>query len=302
MKAIQFDKYGGTDVLQLVDAPTPRASAKQVLIRVEASGVNPADGKWRQGMFAQLLPDSLPMIPGYDVAGTIVDCGDSILPPGTRVAAMLDPISKGGYAQFALADPAWLAIIPDAVSFMDAAAAPTACLTGLQVVEEAVDVKSGQSVLISGATGMVGRVALRYALHRGAQVHALVRESARDAALALGAHVVLSPGHDLPDDLAFDHVIDTIGGEKMVPFCRRLRPSGKLVTVATTPIPAGDLPVAPAFYAVHPSAEQLTRILSDIANGTLVIPVERTLPLAQAGEAHRLVDAGGRCGKIVLLT
>lgn len=301
MRAICIRHYGGPEVLELVDTPQPVPVSGQVLIRVEAAAVNPADGKWRDGMFARIMPDALPMIPGYDIAGIVTKTCPNGPPAGTRVAAMLDPVSKGGYAEFAVAPIDALAIIPDTLGLDQAAAAPTAGLTGLQIAERVANVQPGQTILVTGALGMVGRIALHYASKRGAKVVAAVRQESGQAARDAGADAVIVLDENPPADMLFDHVLDTVGGPDVANLCRQLQTGGSIVTVATTPIEGPDLPAEPQFYGVENNGTDLTRILADMAKGELVIPVELTLPLEQAATAQSMVDAGKREGKIILL-
>lgn len=301
MKAIQVKRYGGPEVLELCDLPIPKARDGEVLVRVEAAGVNPADGKWRSGAITGMSHEALPFVPGYDIAGSIEEAGSSGLQKGTRVAAMLHPMTKGGYAQYATVSASAIAIIPEGLETALAAAAPTACLTGLQIVERQLPDIAGKTVLVTGALGMVGRVAMHYALASGAQVVAGVRSGTQDKAIAAGARAAIALDEDASCTELFDHVLDTVGGEAVGRLCRNLRPGGRIITVATTPIPTEELTTQPAFYAVASSGTDLARILSDLASGKLRLSIERCLPLDEAAEAQRLVDVGGRSGKIILL-
>jgi NADPH:quinone reductase len=292
---VMFDRYGDAGVLYLGHRAQPVAGAGEVLIRVERIGVNPADGKWRAGMFAGFAPLRFPHVGGYDVAGVIE-------PSGQRVAVMLDPLQQGAYAEFAVATASHVAAIPEGLGFALAAAVPTPGLTGAQAVEEQVDAKAGEIILITGTTGLVGRFAAHAARLRGARVVAAVRANHRAEAVAIGADYVISLGDEAWTGPPFDHVIDTVGGEAVAVLCRQLRPGGKIRTVATTPIPAHGLPAEPVFFAVHPDADRLQALLQAVAIGDVNIIVEQELPLERAGEAQQLVEAGGLRGKIVLRT
>lgn len=298
MRAITINGYGGVDVLALADLPLPEIEPGELLIAVVATAVNPADGKWRSGMFASFAPLPFPHVLGYDVAG-IVEAGEG-LAPGTRVVAMLDTFSKGGYAQYAKAKIAQVAVIPDALSFETAAAIPTAALTGLQMVEKALDLKPGQHVLITGAVGAVGHVALHAAKTRGAIVTAGVRAAQAGDARDRGADDVVIVGGEDWEGAPFDHVIDTLGGEDVARLCLHLRPGGRIITAATTTIPAEGLTTTPEFFAVAPDGADLARLVELVATGALSMPVAQVLPLEQAAQAQALVDAGGTGGKIIL--
>lgn len=298
MKAILLDGYGGPEMLRLGDAAKPVPGVGELLIRVAAIGVNPADGKWRAGMFSSFIPLQFPHIPGYDIAG-IVEAGDGIA-PGTRIAAMLDPIRQGAYAEYAIVALTSVAEIRDGVDFEIAAAVPTPGLTGLQMIEQQLDVRPGERVLITGATGAVGRWAMYAAKRRGAEIVAGVRAAHREAALALGATAVVVPGAEAWTGGPFDAVADMIGGADVATLCQHVRPGGRIATAATNPIPADGLPASPTFFSVRPDGAQLGVLLRAIAVAEISAPVTRTLPLERAAEAQALVDAGGAGGKIIL--
>lgn len=154
-------------------------------------------------------------------------------------------------------------------------------------------------MLITGATGSVGRFAMLAARRRGVHIIAAVRESQAAEARALGAAEILTFGTRWqgPD---FKYVIDTVGGSEVAKLCRHLAPGGGIFTAATTPIEGEDLPTAPIFVIVHNEPAQLRALAEAAASGELPVPVAKRLPAAQAPQAHRLVEAGGNAGKIVL--
>ncbi|MDF8334950.1 NADP-dependent oxidoreductase [Novosphingobium cyanobacteriorum] len=297
MRAIVIPAYGGPEVLKLTDLPVPQPGEGEVLVKVEAIGVNPADGKWREGRYQAFAPVPMPHVLGYDVAGTVVS-GEGFA-AGTRVAAMLHPFTKGGYAEFAVVSAASIATIPDDMSFATAAAIPCANLTGLQLVETRLQPAAGQRVLITGALGNVGRSALFAAARRGVHIIAAVRADRAEEALAAGAAEVAAIGEDWTGE-PFDHAIDTIGGADVAPLMRHLRPGGRIVTASDVPIPADDLPATPEFDGVIPDGAQLAELVRAVASGALPVPVGKVLPLEQAAEAQQAVAAGGNRGKIIL--
>lgn len=299
MRAVTISRYGGVEVLEPGHQACPVPRSGETLVEIRAIAVNPADGKWRAGMFQAFAPVSFPHILGYDVAGVVV--GGEGFPLGTRVAAMLDPLTKGGYAEYVAVASERLVAIPDGLSFESAAAVPTAGLTGSQLVERAVDAQEGQQILLTGAVGAVGRFALDAARRRGVNVVAAVRATQRAEALALGAGEALSLGEEGWSGAPFDHVVDTVGGEAVAALCRHLRPGGRIATAATTPIDAEGLRAIPEFYAVTADAERLGRLLIAVTRGEIDVPIARVMPLDEAGEAQCLTDTGGTRGKIILL-
>ncbi|WP_016744552.1 NADP-dependent oxidoreductase [Rhizorhabdus wittichii] len=298
MRAVAIRGHGGPEVLEFGTWPHPMPKPGEAVVAIRAAAVNPADGKWRAGMFAGFAPVSFPHILGYDVAGVVV--GGAGLTPGTRVAAMLDPFTKGGYADYVAVAADRLVAIPDGLSFEVAAAVPTAGLTGAQLIERAVDARPGQFVLLTGAVGAVGRFALDAARRRGVEVVAAVRGTRKDEALALGAAQAIALGEEDWRGPSFDHVVDTVGGDAVAALCRHLRPGGRIATAATTPIDPQGLAATPEFYAVVADTERLGRLLDAVAKGEIAVPIARVMPLEEAAEAQRLTDAGGTGGKIIL--
>lgn len=298
MKAVQFEQYGPPDVLHIAEVATPVPSASQVQIAVHAAGVNPADYKWRAGMLAAFIPLRLPHIVGYDVAGVVSAIGADVqgLAVGDRVAATVN----AGYSEFAVAEAAHVAPMPAGMDFAQAAALPCPALTGLELIEEGVQPQAGQTVLVTGATGGVGRFAVKAANAMGVRVIAAVRRAYFDAAMALGASGVIALGEDLPAGLQFDHVADTVGGQTVAPLCHGLKAGGRIVSASSVPIPPDGLPTAPVFFAYHGDSVRLARILDLVAEGEIAMPVAKCLPLASAAHAQALVEAGGLAGRVVL--
>ncbi len=301
MKAVVQDKYGPPEVLHLAQAEEPAAGPGEIKIAVAAAGVNPADFKWRSGMLRQYSELTFPQVLGYDVAGTVCALGDGVsgFAVGDRVVGMVDHRSKGGYAEFAVVAPDACAKVPADMDIALAAAIPTPGLTGLQLIEEFVDPRPGQRVLITGACGAVGRFAVWAALRMGAHVVAGVRESQRTTATSLGAQEVIVIGEPYSGS-AFDHVADTVGGPQIATLCRHLQAAGRIRTVATTPIDPAGLSSAPEFIALRADPRQLAALVAAVYSGRIAFPVARRLPAERAAEAHRLLEAGGLPGKIVL--
>jgi NADPH2:quinone reductase len=299
MLAIQFDTYGGIEVLHAAEIPAPDAGSGTVSIRVRAAAVNPADVKWRQGMFKSFAPINFPHILGYDVAGTVDAVGPNVtnLQVGDHVFAML---TSGGYAQFAVVPATDAVPMPAGLDFATAAALPTAGLTGIQMIEEHIDPSQGQIVLITGAVGAVGRFCMHAARRRGARVVAAVRSGQADMARSLGATEVILLGDEPWNGAPFDHVADTVGGPAVKALCRHIVRGGRLRTVATTPIDPDGLPSAPVFVIVRNDPARLRRLAEDVATGTIAVPIAKRLPLEAAAEAHRIVEVGGSGGKVIL--
>jgi NADPH:quinone reductase-like Zn-dependent oxidoreductase len=188
--------------------------------------------------------------------------------------------------------------------FEAAAGVPVAGLTGAQMIEEHARPAPGETVLVTGAVGAVGRFAVHAALACGARVIAAVRSAQADEARAIGADAVIpldSGASGGWDDIGFDHVGDTVGGPAVAALCRRMTPGGRICTAATDPIDPEGLPAKPEFMFLHQDGARLARLLQDVASGALRLPVAREMPLTSAGEAQSLVRAGGLGGKIILV-
>lgn len=298
MRVIQFDEYGAPDVLHLAEVDARIPGPGQIQIQVAAIGVNPADFKWRQGMFRDSVPVKLPHVVGYDVAGIVsaVGAGAASFRLQDRVVASV----RSGYAEFAIADVKACAGIPDSLDFATAASLPCAALTGVQMIENGVHPRQGQTVMITGATGAVGRFAVHAAVALGTRVVAAVRSTYFDEAKQLGAHEVISLEGVRRADLAFDHVADTVGGPAVAELCRHVVSGGSIITVSTTPVDPTGLMATPTFLAYRTEGARLARILEEVADGKIEMPIARRLPLSAAAEAHRLMERGGLGGKIIL--
>ena len=303
MRVVQFEDYGAADALRIADVDSPRPGSGQLLVEVHAIGVNPADSKWREGMFRDFMPIEMPHVPGYEVAGIVKAVGSDTegFAPGDRVAVLLGNTTHGGYAEYALADAAASALIPDGLGFEPAAGLPVAGLTAAQMIEEHIRPAPGETILITGAVGAVGRCAVHVALANGARVIAAVRSSQVDQARSLGAHEVVALDAGTAGDLGFDHVGDTVGGPAVAALCRQMRPGGRICTAATDPIDPEGLPATPEFMFLHQDGPRLADLLKNLAAGTLSLPVARAMPLTSAAEAQTLVRNGGVGGKIVLV-
>lgn len=307
MQAVAATAWGGPEVLQLVEVPVPALLPGEVLVRVEAAGVNPTDWKSRatggRGYWGE------PAILGFDIAGVVVAVADGshLLAVGDRVFGMPRfPLPAAGYAQYAAAPARQLARIPDGLGFSEAASLPLAGLTALQALEEAGRLSPGQSVLVCAAGGGVGRLAVQLAVVLGAVVTACARAERLGAAEAAGAAVVEATAAGTPAAPSqHDLVIDPFGGHRTAALLDWCVPGGTLVSL----IPRTDDAVRAAAsgrgielrrVVVEPSELGMERIAEWVREGHLRPLVALELPLADAARAHRAGEAGGLDGKIVL--
>ncbi len=189
MKAMQYEGYGGPERIRPAEVPVPRPSESQVLVRVEASSVNPVDWKLHSGAYRWIMPVRFPSIPGFDIAGEVTEVGDRVtrFKPGDRVFAMLDTRPGGASAEYAVVGESAAAPAPQGLSALEAAAIPLAGLTALQALRDLGPVGAGMRVLIVGAAGGVGHFATQIAVANGAHVTAVCGTRHTEMMRALGA-------------------------------------------------------------------------------------------------------------------
>ncbi len=315
MRAIIAEKNGGPEVLALKELPKPTPGIGEVLVKVAAASVNPFDTQVRRGDYAAYMPT--PHRLGVDVAGTVEAIGEGVdtLAVGDEVFYSARVLSnEGGYADYHVERAELIAKKPEGLSFVDAAALPIAASTAWVCLIERGRLKAGDRVLIHGGSGGVGLYAVQIAHLTGAEVVASSRSDAQDLVESLGADVTVDyRDADAWDQIAkqsnggYDVIIDLVGGDTIEKSLGLLAAGGRVVSIVDQPNPQ-SLYAGWGFNAeVHlvfltPSAERLARLGSLTTRGLLKTVVEQTLPLEQAAEAHRIIEAGGRTGKIVLVT
>jgi NADPH:quinone reductase-like Zn-dependent oxidoreductase len=301
MKAVVLHEYGGPDQLKYEDWDDPQAGDNQILIRVTAAGINPIDWKIRSGAMKAFMPLELPAILGYDYSGVVSSVGKSVegYTEGDRV------FGRAGktYAELLMGDLAGLSKLPDRLNHTEAAALPVVLNTGEQLITQAGKVQPGQTVVITGALGSVGRTAVWVAKKLGAHVIIGVRGSQKEAAEELGADALLAlDSRQEMDSLGFvDVVADTIGRDIGDALMAKIKPGGTYASVVGPPSSANLHPaVKVEAFSSHPDAASMRSLAEDIADGKFKIPVDRMMPLAEAAKAHAEGEKGG-IGKILLL-
>jgi NADPH:quinone reductase-like Zn-dependent oxidoreductase len=303
LKAVRIHEYGGPEKLRYeLDVPEPVPTPDQVLVATVAASVNPIDWKVRSGARQKDFPLALPAILGRDVSGTVSAVGSNVhnFKPGERVMAL----SNATYAGFVAVDAAALTHVPDGLQLVDAAAIPLVVLTGDQLVRLATRVGSGQTVIVSGALGSVGRAAVHSAIKLGAHVIAGVRGRQLDAARSLGAMAVVA----IDDDAALaklgkvDAVADTVGGETAARLFAMIKDGGHFGYASVLPdtVAATNPSVTITRVFAKPDASKIREFADDVRDGRFVLPISHRLPMSQAAEAHTLVQNGG-VGKVLLL-
>ncbi|MFE3458060.1 NADP-dependent oxidoreductase [Nocardiopsis aegyptia] len=300
--------FGGPGVLEPAGAERPRPGLNEVLVRVRAAGVNPIDALVRSGGLPLLGPP--PFTVGWDVCGVVeeVSPGVTRFAVGDEVYGMPRmPAQAGAYAEYVTAPSRQLSARPAGLDHVAAAGLPLAGLTAWQALVDAAGVRSGQRVLVHGGGGGVGHLAVQIARARGAEVVATASAGKRDLVRALGADQVVDYRREdftaAVEDV--DVVLETVGGGTAVRSLDVLRPGGTLATIVD--MRDGDLARRAAARGVRcvgvtaePDQVGLAALTALVEAGRLRVHVERSFPLAEAAEAHRLIEAGSTAGKIVL--
>lgn len=301
MKAAVLHEFGGPSKLKYEDFDDPVAGEGEVLVRVAAASINPVDYKMRSGEAQGRFPVQFPAILGRDVAGIVRATGEGVtgFEPGSRVMAL----AWKTYAELVVVKATDLVEVPEHMELTTAAALPLVLLTGGQLIRLGTGIQSGQTVLITGAAGSVGRAAVRTARMAGARVIAGVRKSQLKEAHELGADEVLAlDDADAVAKLGFlDAVADTVGHATAEALMAKVKQGGVFASVLGPPANAALHPTVRVVPVMaKPDASMLAELANEVAAGRLVIPIDRMLPLADAAEGQAAVEKGG-IGKVLLL-
>ena len=299
MKAIEMYGYGGVDQLRYENVASPKPARGEVVIKVGATSVNPIDWKIRRGYMKDVAPLDFPVIPGRDVAGEIVETGPDVSKwkAGQRVMGVVN----GSYAEYVAARGDNLAEVPDGLDIEKAGVLPLVATTGAELIEQ-IQPKQGDTVLVTGALGGVGRTAVYAAKQRGATVIAGVQTRQMKQAESLGADRVIAL--DNPQEIQalpqLDAIADTVGGDVIKKLIPKLKSGGILGSVVGQPeTTRTDIRVA-AFRS-HPDPNLLRRLAEAVRDRKLDIPIARKFKLSEAAEAQKLSEGGGVDGKIILV-
>jgi NADPH:quinone reductase-like Zn-dependent oxidoreductase len=295
MKAAQFAEYGGPEVLRLVEVTEPHAGPGQVRIGVRAAGVNGIDWKIRAGFMRDIIPLALPAGTGIDAAGVIDEIG-----AGVTGVAVGDPVFGSGsqtYAEHAVLS-SWAAL-PAGLSFEEAAGYPAPIETAIRIINQ-VGVKSGQTLLVSGASGGVGSAVIQVAIGRGIDVIGTAGASNQDYVRSLGA-IPTTYGDGLvgrvraiaPVDAALD-----IAGSGVIPQLIELTGDpAKVLSIADFSAPQLGAQVSSDTMDMAGALAEAARMFTE---GTFRLPVETAFPLRDAARAHAVSQAGHVAGRLII--
>jgi len=307
MKAVRIHNYGDATVLSYEDAPQPTAAAGELLIQVMATTANPFDYAARAGYLAGWYAFTFPVTLGLDVSGIVAAVGEGVtdFAPGDAVFARADPAKNGAYAEYIALPASEVAHKPASLDYFQAAALPHVGFTAWCALVETGGLTAGQTVLIHGAAGGVGSLAVQLAKWRGATVigtasaHNLdfLRELGVDEAIDYNTTPFESVVHEV------DLVLDTVGGDTQARSWGVLKPGGMLVSVVQPPSEETAVAhsVRQAFVtAVPPAGDALRTLAALVDSGDLKPVVSSVLPLADVQQAHTLGEGRHVRGKIVL--
>jgi NADPH:quinone reductase-like Zn-dependent oxidoreductase len=313
MKALTYRNFGSADKLEWAeDWPVPELSARSVLVKVFAGGVNPKDVLLRKGMFSKTLArDPLPRVSGLDVAGEIFAVGSDVdrFSAGDLVFGMTNNFAGGVHAEIAKLNQSELFNSPSNISIEEASCVPLAAQTALQALRDCCNIRKGYKVLINGASGGVGHFAVQIAKAMGAEVHSVCGPGNVQFVESLGSDSTYSYRDQIATeiDLSFDSVFDVFGKFTRSAFSRQLGKSG--IYVSTVPKAATLLAEGMArlgitkvsrLVQVRSKSDDLKQIKEWIESGFIVPHLEKVYPAEKAADAHRHIESKRTVGKICI--
>jgi NADPH:quinone reductase-like Zn-dependent oxidoreductase len=302
MKAVRIHQYGGPEELKLEDAPRPQPGAGEVLIRVHAAGVNPIDWKIRAGYMKDLMPVSMPFIPGIDVSGVVEVTGPGVtrFKKGDEVFG----VGSAGYAEFSVGKESELAPKPASLDDVHAAAVPVVASTTWQALFMVAGLQAGQKLLVHGAAGGLGIFAVQFAKAKGAHVIGTASGSNQSLLRELGVDQPIDYEKTKFEDVAHevDVVLDTQGADTQLRSWKVLNKGGVLVSVVQPPSEeeAAKHGVKAVMFRRQPNTGELDEIAKLLDSGGVKVVVDTVLPLSDARRAQELSQTGHVRGKIVL--
>ncbi len=304
MRGVAFDRFGSSDVLTLRDdLPEPPVGPDTVLVRTHAAGVNPVDVGIRSGALAGAFPHHFPIVPGWDLAGTVEAVGPAVhdLAPGDEVFGYLrrDDVQWGTTAELVPAPQRCVARKPSSLSFAEAGALPLAGLTAYQALTEALDVGEGDRVLVHRAAGGVGFFAVQIAVALGAHVigtasprnHGFLRDAGAAEVLDHAAGPI---SEQLTEPV--DAVLDLVGGDTLADAPRQVRDVARLAGVVDPSVNA----MGGRYVFVRPERHDLEELGRMADAGQLRVAIAKAFPLERTAEAQDLVAGGHVRGKVVV--
>src|SRR6266480_323013 len=304
MKAVVAHEYGAPEVLKFEEVPRPEPKEDEVLVRVIASGVNPADPLTLSGKYAREFGTHLPLIPGYDIAGVVEKTGAKVTNLKAGDAVYGYPTFGGGWAEYVTVKQWEVAAKPKTLNFAEAAAAPMGALTAWQALVDTAQLHPGQTILVHGGSGGVGSFAVQIAKARGARVIATASTENQDLLKQLGTDVPIDYTKNKFEDVAkdVDAVLDPVGKDTLARSYDVVKKGGIVMSLVARPDPAEleKRGIRGAAISVHPDAADLTEIARLIDEGKMKPIVTQVLSLNEAIAAQRQAATHHTRGKVVL--
>ena len=304
MKAVVAHEYGAPDVLKYEDAPRPEPKENELLVRVIACGVNPADPLVISGRLAKEFGTHLPLIPGYDVAGVVEATGAKVTKFKKGDAVYGYALFGGGWAEYAVLAENEAALKPKAATFVEAAAVPMGALTSWQSLIDTAKLTAGQTILIHGGSGGVGSFAVQIAKAKGAKVIATASTGNQDLLKQLGADVAIDYTKTKFEDVAkdVDVVFDTVGRDTLARSYPLVKKGGIVTTIVSRPDPAQleKFGIRGSSVWSHPDGNELAEITTLIEAGKIKPVVGQVMPLTEAVKASEQAETHHTRGKLVL--
>lgn len=306
MNAVRIHGYGDPGVLTFEQAPRPTPGVGEVLVRVQATSINPFDAAVRAGYMVDYFNHELPLILGTDVSGLVEEVGPGVedLTPGVEVYGRGGVYRDGSYAEYVAVAAEDVAVKPESLDYVHAAAIPHVLLTAWQALYEAAGLTEGQTVLIHGAAGGVGHFAVQLARLRGAKVIGTGSTNV-DFLDELGVDQVIDYSttrfEDVVSERSVDVVLDTVGDDSQERSWSLLKPGGMLVSAVRPPSEDSALDHGVRqhmVYSTPPIGPTLTEVAALVDSGKLAPEVSRILPLSDVRTGHELIEARHTRGKI----
>ena len=320
MKAIVYEKYGPPDVLQLREKEKPVPGDNEILVKIHAASVNPADWHTMRGkpflirLTGGLFSPKNPIL-GIDIAGEVEAVGKNITEFKPRDAVFGDCGWGGGFAEYVCVSAERIVLKPENVTFDKAASVSVAAITALQALRDHGKIQPGQKVLINGASGGVGTFAVQMAKYFGAEVTGVCSSRNLDLVRSLGAHQVIDYTREdfTRTGQGYDLIIDNVANHSVLDLKRALNPGGNCVIVGFTSLPllVQHIALGPLLSTVsskkvgsmgiaNPNRKDMLFLSELLETGKLKPVIDKQYPLSEAAEAIRYVEAGHARGKVVL--
>ncbi len=331
MRALVLERYGGLDQVAFADLPRPAPKRGEILVQVQAAGLNPVENRIRSGKMKPILPLELPFTLGSDLAGDVVEVGESVtrFKPGDAVFASIDGLRNGAFAEFALVAESAAALKAANLDYVQAAAIPMVGLTAWRTLKERARLKPGQKVFIPAGAGGIGTFAIQLAKHLGATVATTTSAGNLELVRSLGADEVVDYREQRFEDVLreYDVVLDTLGGDSLERSFQILKPGGAVVSLVGPPDAAFGRMRGMSFLMVsvlwflsrkvhglakkrgahysfflllEPGGSQLAEIGELLESASIRPVIDTVFPFGQAKEALAYLEKGRAKGKVVL--